>query len=163
MLDKCQSDGIHLNLEKCQTKKQSRFIPNSSLLHEPLLRLCALLKDNVHFTWEPKHEHDIKQPQLKQYFHNIESLYQCPLQCDGIYIHIYIYIYIYRCLKNITTKSTIGALKTIFTEFGYADVSIQIHDLSTHQMSSSSNVPPTIDISHTISSPYYHERYYSKK
>ena len=42
-------------------------------------------------------------------------------------------------LKNITSKSAIGALKIIFTELIY-NSSIQIQDLSTHQMS---YVPPT--------------------
>ena len=48
-----------------------------------------------------------------------------------------------RSLKNIITKSTIGALKTIFTEFGYPQRIKQFC--------------ATNDISHTTSSPYYHE------
>ena len=103
VLDKCQSAGLHLNLEKIQIKKQSvkfygnmittdglqsdkttidaivklvpptnkqelpslvgmvtyiaRFIPNTSALLEPFR---ALLKDNVHYTWGPEHEHAFK-------------------------------------------------------------------------------------------------------
>ena len=131
VLDKCQSAGLHLNLEKCQIKKQSvkfygnmlttnglqpdktkvdaivklapptnkqelrslvgmvtylaRFIPNSSALIEPLR---ALLKDNVHYTWETEHEHafkSIKQaivlPCNLQYFNHKADR---EIQCDAI-------------------------------------------------------------------------------
>ena len=58
-----------------------------------------------------------------------------------------------RTLKNITTKSTIGARKTLFTEFGYPQ---RIQSDAGSQYTSN-EFCATKDISHTTSSPYYHE------
>ena len=66
-------------------------------------------------------------PQPKHYSYNMKSSYHYPMQCVGtdifeyrcvIYLIAVDYFASYpwiRSLKNITTKSTIGALKTIFT------------------------------------------------
>ena len=72
-------------------------------------------------------------PQSKHYSYNTKSSYHLlpPMQCVGTNFFEYrgvnyLIVVDYfssdpwiRSLKNITTKSTIGALKTIFTEFGY--------------------------------------------
>ena len=62
----------------------ARFIPNSSALLEPLR---DSLKDNVHYTWEPEHEHafkSIKQaivcPCNIQYFNQKADT---EIQCDA--------------------------------------------------------------------------------
>ena len=62
-----------------------------------------------------------------------------------------------RSLKGITTKSTIGALKTIFTEIGYPQ---GIHSDAGSQYTSNEfkQFCATNDISHTTSSQYYNER-----
>ena len=69
-------------------------------------------------------------PQPKHYPYNMKSSYHYRMQCvwtdifeyRGVnYFIVVDYVSSYpwiRSLKYITTKSTIGALKTIFTEFG---------------------------------------------
>ena len=67
----------------------ARFIPNSSVLLEPLR---ALLKDNVLYTWEPEHEHafkSIKQaivlPCNLQYFnYKADTEIQCDVSLKGL-------------------------------------------------------------------------------
>ena len=67
----------------------ARFIPNSSALLEPLR---ALLKDNVHYTWEPEHEHAFKSiiqaivlPCNLQYFnHKAVTEIQCDASLKGL-------------------------------------------------------------------------------
>ena len=67
----------------------ARLIPNSSILPEPLR---ALLKDNVHYTWEPEHEHafkSIKQAMafscnLQFFNHKADTEVQCDASLKGL-------------------------------------------------------------------------------
>ena len=67
----------------------ARLISNSSALLEPL---HALLKDNVHYTWELEHEHAFKsikqaivRPCNLQYFnHKIDTEIQCDASLKGL-------------------------------------------------------------------------------
>ena len=107
-------------------------------------------------------------PHPKHYTYNMKSSYHYPMQCVGTDIFEYIgvnyliavdYFYSYpwiRSLKNITTNSTIGALKTIFTELCYPQ---RIHSDAGSQYTSIEfkQFCATNDISHTTSFPYCHE------
>ena len=146
----------HLGIEKSRLRaRRCVFWPNMNVDISKMISQCSTCQTYAG-------------PQPKHYSYNMKSSYHYPMQCVGTDIFEYrgvnylidvdyfsSYPWI-RSLKNITTKSTIGALKTIFTEFGYPQ---RIHSDAGSQYTSNEfkQFCTTNDISHTTSSPYYHE------
>lgn len=146
----------HLGIKKCRLKaRRCVFWPNMNVDISKMINSCVNCQ--IH-----------SGPQPKNYTYNMKDSCHYPLQCVGTdifeynnttYLIIIDYFSCYpwiRMLKNITTKSVINALRSVFCEFGFPN---QLHTDAGSQFTSSDfkKLASTYDFKHTTSSPYYHE------